>query len=88
MTKSKTDLVELMRADRLVQIKRQVDQAAVDLRGRRGNSPRGQDRASIGTPSRGWWRVGARLVRRISEDDLSAEAERIPSSQSSRLLNT
>jgi hypothetical protein len=39
MTPSKTDLVELMRADRLVQIKRQVEQAVVDLQGRRGILP-------------------------------------------------
>jgi hypothetical protein len=39
MTPSKTDLVELTRADRLVQIKRQVEQAVVDLQGRQRKLP-------------------------------------------------
>jgi hypothetical protein len=45
--KTETNLLELMRADRLVQNKRQAEQGAVDREVAREPLPRGQDRARL-----------------------------------------
>jgi hypothetical protein len=81
MTRSKTDLVELMCADRLVQIKRQIEQAAVDLQGRRGNCPPRSGSSEHRDRGRMTNRIEARneIVRRVREriDMVVTRTERV-----------